>query len=312
MLTFPHDRSRLLTEQGVPTTFFLDSIDRWIETMVADDRGGKDEASQLVHAKVIAKKEGIVCGHVVIDRLVERYASNCSIQWIVKEGSDVKPRDTILEINGDSLEILKIERVLLNLLGRLSGIATSTSKWVAISGNIGIACTRKTDWGLLDKWAVYIGGGLTHRLDREDALMLKENDLASVKNKDEDELSTLRRMISRIDLEKNSEFTIIEIRDIAQAIVAAETWIKLQKKHEKNNRIVLLLDNMSIDQVTDIVTKLEKLNLRKWCILEGSGGIIMSSVAEWASCGIDLISTSAVNRGVNPLDLSLIIEEGDE
>ena len=308
MLTPPHDRAGLLSEQGVPTTLFLDSIDRWIETMVADDRGGDDFMSRFVNAKVIAKGNGIICGHIIIERLVEKHASDCSIQWMLEEGDEIMSQDTILEISGNSTEILKIERVLLNILGRLSGISTSTHDWVTITKNIGVACTRKTDWGLLDKWAVHIGGGLTHRLDREDALMLKENDLATMKNKNESEIDALKRMISDIDLEQNSEFTIIEVQNIEQAVVAADTWFELQKAHARTDPVVLLLDNMMISQVIEIIIKLKELNLRKWCILEGSGGILKDSILDWDASGVDLVSTSAVNRGISPLDLSLIID----
>ena len=112
--------------KAFPTTLFLDSIDRWIETMVADDRGGDDFMSRFVNAKVIAKENGIICGHTIIERLVEKYASDCSIQWMLEEGDEIISQDTILEISGNSTEILKIERVLLNILGRLSGISTST------------------------------------------------------------------------------------------------------------------------------------------------------------------------------------------
>lgn len=308
MLTPPHDRSRLLSEDSVPTTFFVDSMDRWIETMVADDRGGDDGFSTLVNAKVIAKENGIICGHAIIERLVENYTNNCSIEWMIKEGEKITCQNTVLEIEGESAEILKIERVLLNILGRLSGISTSTYNWVSMTKKMGIACTRKTDWGLLDKWAVHIGGGLTHRLDRKDALMLKENDLASIKNKNENDLDALRRIVLDINLDLNSEFTVIEVQNIDQAVVAATAWLELQKSYTKTDPVVLLLDNMEISQVVKIIDKLKKLNLREWCILEGSGGIGKDSIIDWETSGVDLISTSAVNRGVAPLDLSLIIE----
>ncbi|MDA7548706.1 hypothetical protein N8757_00035 [bacterium] len=301
-----------MVEQGIPTTFFLNSIDRWIETMMADDRGGSEKISRLVNAKVIAKMDGVICGHLVIERLIQRYASDCAIQWSVAEGDSVKLGDTVLRLNGSSSKILKIERILLNILGKLSGISTSTSKWVTISENIGIACTRKTDWGLLDKWAVNIGGGLTHRLDRKDALMIKENDLASAKEHSEKETDTLKRIILDINLQENSEFIVIEIQNLDQAITAAKAWVELQKKTQRSYPVVLLLDNMEISQITDVVRELEMLNLRKSCILEGSGGVTINSIPKWASSGVDLISTSAVNRGVTPLDLSLIIEGDGE
>ncbi|MDG1542869.1 MAG: hypothetical protein P8Q32_02960 [Candidatus Thalassarchaeaceae archaeon] len=311
MAALPHDRSRLLVEQGIPTELFVNSIDRWIETMIADDRSGEDIVPRIVNAKVIAKEIGVLCGHLIIDRLIQNYTNNCSLQWAVEEGGKVEPRDIVLLINGDSSEILKIERVLLNILGKLSGITTSTSKWVSASENIGIACTRKTEWGLLDKWAVHIGGGLTHRLDRKDALMLKENDFASAKKIYESIIETIGRVISEIDLRENSSFIIVEVQDEEQAITAAKMWMKLQNRNENIQPIVLLLDNMEIAEINSTIIKLESLDLRKWCILEGSGGISIDSISKWDKSGVDLISTSAVNRGAPPVDFSLIIEEAE-
>jgi nicotinate-nucleotide pyrophosphorylase (carboxylating) len=197
---------------------------------------------------------------------------------------------------------------MLNLLGRLSGISTTTSEWVSDSNDLQLACTRKTEWGILDKWAVHIGGGLTHRLFRSDALMLKENDFASAIESGEDQNDSIKKLISEIDLEKNSKFTVIEVQNINEAILAAQTWSEKQRENSTTDSVVLLLDNMGPMNARIVVTELEKLDLRKWCILEGSGGITKDSISEWSSSGVDLISTSAMNRGVKPLDISLIIE----
>ena len=120
--------------------------------------------------------------------------------------------------------------------------------------------------------------------------------------------SLAEKLISEIDLEKNSKFTIIEVQNINEAILAAQTWSKKQRENSTTDSVVLLLDNMGPMNARIVVTELEKLDLRKWCILEGSGGITKDSVSEWSSSGVDLISTSAMNRGVKPLDISLIIE----
>ena len=80
-------------------------------------------------------------------------------------------------MKGECGEMLRCERIVLNILGRLSGISTNTARWVAIAGPMGVASTRKVDWGLLDKWAVHVGGGLTHRLSRADALMIKDSEV---------------------------------------------------------------------------------------------------------------------------------------
>ena len=308
MTSLPHDRSRLLVDDGVPSEIFSHSIDRWIETMLADDVSEEGGTNNFVRGKLIAKEKGVICGQIVVNRMLEKHAPNCSYDWKVSEGELVKEREHILQISGASSEILKVERVMLNLLGRLSGISTTTSEWVSDSNDLQLACTRKTEWGILDKWAVHIGGGLTHRLFRSDALMLKENDFASAIESGENQNDSIKKLISEIDLEKNSKFTVIEVQNINEAILAAQTWSEKQRENSTTDSVVLLLDNMGPMNARVVVTGLEKLDLRKWCILEGSGGITKDSISEWSSSGVDLISTSAMNRGVKPLDISLIIE----
>ena len=307
-MSLPHDRSRLLVDDGFPSEIFSHSIDRWIETMLADDVSEEGGSNNLVRAKLIAKEKGVICGQFVINRLLDKHAPNCSYDWKISEGELVKEKEQILQISGISSEILKIERVMLNLLGRLSGISTTTSEWVSDSNDIQLACTRKTEWGILDKWAVHIGGGLTHRLFRSDALMLKENDFASAIESGENQNDAIKKLISEINLEKNSKFTVIEVQNIDEAILAAQTWSEKQRENSTSDSVVLLLDNMGPMNARIVVTELEKLDLRKWCILEGSGGIKKDIISEWSSSGVDLISTSAMNRGVKPLDISLIIE----
>lgn len=307
-MTLPHDRSGLLIDDRVPSEIFSQSMDRWIETMLADDVSEEGGTNNFVRGKLIAKEKGVICGQIVVNRMLEKHAPNCSYDWKVSEGELVKEREHILQISGASSEILKVERVMLNLLGRLSGISTTTSEWVSDSNDLQLACTRKTEWGILDKWAVHIGGGLTHRLFRSDALMLKENDFASAIESGEDQNDSIKKLISEIDLEKNTKFTVIEVQNINEAILAAQTWSEKQRENSTTDSVVLLLDNMGPMNARVVVTELEKLDLRKWCILEGSGGITKDSISEWSSSGVDLISTSAMNRGVKPLDISLIIE----
>ena len=307
-MTLPHDRSGLLIDDRVPSEIFSQSMDRWIETMLADDVSEEGGTNNFVRGKLIAKEKGVICGQIVVNRMLEKHAPNCSYDWKVSEGELVKEREHILQISGASSEILKVERVMLNLLGRLSGISTTTSEWVSDSNDLQLACTRKTEWGILDKWAVHIGGGLTHRLFRSDALMLKENDFASAIESGESQNDSIKKLISEIDLEKNSKFTVIEVQNINEAILAAQTWSEKQRENSTTDSVVLLLDNMGPMNARVVVTELEKLDLRKWCILEGSGGITKDSISEWSSSGVDLISTSAMNRGVKPLDISLIIE----
>ena len=239
--------------------------------------------------------------------LFSEWFPSCDLIWNVEEGQDITVGSQILSISGPSDSVLSCERVVLNILGRLSGITTRTSEWVSESGDVSIACTRKTAWGLMDKWAVHVGGGLTHRLSRTDALMIKENDLSVIGSKD-DVGSAISSAISSIDFEKSAGFVVIEVQDSAQAISAAESWSENQKIRGREERIVILLDNMGPDECRSTEILLRESELRDWCILEGSGGVTLDGLHTWIeSSMVDVISSSSVNMGVPSLDLSLLI-----
>ena len=307
----PHDRSELLWSGGEPTALFLDSIDRWIDAMVADEHGGGGGPSGLVEASITTKASGILCGRPVAERLLERHFPECSARWSSNEGESVSRNDSVVVLHGPADDILRLERVLLNLLGRLSGIASNTAKWGAAASPILVAATRKTEWGLLDKWAVHSGGGLTHRLDRGDALMLKENDFAAMTGEGEDDLGAIRRVVSSIDMDEYADFTVVEVQSVEQAVAAAAAWDSSQSARGGDEKLVLLLDNMGATGADEAQRALSEAGLRRRCILEGSGGVVLESLGVWSESGVDLVSSSALNRGVAPLDISMLIG-GDE
>ena len=323
----PHDRSELLWSGGEPTTLFLNSIDRWVDAMVADEHGGGVGPDGLAEAFIIAKAPGILCGQPVAERLLERHFPECSIKWEFVEGDSARWSDipgptsevekimasvgALAWLQGPAVDILRLERIVLNLLGRLSGIATNTARWVAAAHPMQVAATRKTEWGLLDKWAIHIGGGLTHRLDRSDALMLKDNDLAAMTGKGEDDLGAIRRVVSSIGMDEHAGFAVVEVQSVEQSVAAAAAWGSSQSTRGGDEKLVLLLDNMGATGAGESQRALSKAGLRWLCILEGSGGIVLESLGDWSESGVDLVSSSALNRGVAPLDMSMLIGGGE-
>ena len=278
--------------------------------MVADEHGGGDAPEGLVEARISTKDSGILCGRPVAERLLSRHFSECSSEWGVSEGDAVEKGQTVLVLHGPADGMLRLERILLNLLGRLSGISSNTAHWAKSAGSMRVAATRKTEWGLLDKWGIHIGGGLTHRLDRGDALMLKENDLAAMMGEGEGEIRAMSRMVSSVDMEQHAGFTVVEVRSVEQAVTAATAWVASQSARGGDERVVLLLDNMGSEGSSDVVRALSENGLRDHCVLEGSGGVGLDSLGDWAASGVDLVSSSALNRGVAPLDLSMLIVAG--
>jgi nicotinate-nucleotide pyrophosphorylase (carboxylating) len=304
--SLPHDRGHLLwTADEGPSRMLLSSMDRWINTILADDgiempfMGGSND----VNAVILAKGSGIIVGTSMIDHLIQIWAPSVQITWFAKDGKKVSKGDEIAEINGDRDTLLTIERSILNILGQLSGIATETKRWTALAKGQ-IACTRKTIWGLLDKWAVHMGGGLSHRLNKNEAMMIKENDLASMYEELGDNSSRIAHFLQEIDINTCGAFLEIETREQKEALTAAAIWN--QKEIDDKPKLVIMLDNFGPEKSKDTAAQMVEMGVRDCIILEASGGIIFDNLKDWYECGLDVLSTSSLNRGVSPLDISMI------
>ena len=197
-----------------------------------------------------------------------------------------------------------MERSILNLLGQLSGIATNAAHWATIAPRQ-VAATRKTVWGMLDKWAVHLGGGLTHRLNKDDATMIKENDLAVA---GQSGMQAIMALLSSIDVSECGAVLELEVTNEKDAIVAATTW-KQRKETEALPQLVLMLDNFGPERSKEMGVELTEMGLRDVVVLEASGNIVFDDLEEWRECGVDVLSTSAINRGTVPLDVSMLIEQ---
>ena len=304
----PHDRGYELwsAEEG-PSRMLLSSIDRWVSALLADDgvsmpfMGG----SQSIEATILARGDGIIVGTAAVDHMLQIWAPSLKVSWMASDGKKVSKDDEIAILSGDRDTLLAMERSILNILGQLSGIATEAKRWSARAPGQ-IACTRKTVWGLLDKWAVHLGGGLTHRLHREDALMLKENDLASMHQGVETHAARIVAYLQDVSADDCGAFLEIEVREEKEAIMAAAAWS--QRAGENLPKLVIMLDNFGPERSKEMVAQLVEMNLREHIWLEASGGIVFEQLEHWHESGIDVLSTSAVNRGVSPLDISMIVD----
>lgn len=304
----PHDRGyELWTAEEGPSRLLLASIDRWVSALLADDginmpfMGG----SEKTNATLYARADGIIVGTAAVDHMLQIWAPSLKISWMASDGKKVSQDDEIAHLSGDRETLLAMERSILNLLGQLSGIATEAKRWSARAPGQ-IACTRKTVWGLLDKWAVHLGGGLTHRLNRDDAKMLKENDLASMHEDLETHASRIVAYLQEVSADDCGAFLEIEVREDKEAILAAATWA--QRQGDDLPKLVIMLDNFGPERSREVVAQLVEMNLRDHICLEASGGIVYDQLDEWHESGIDVLSTSAVNRGVSPLDISMIVD----
>ena len=306
----PHDRGKQLWDASEgPSRMLISSIDRWTSALLADDgidmpfMGG----SKNVEATIIAKDSGILAGCAAVDHMLQIWAGGLQISWSHGEGRSISSGDEIATIRGDKDAILGMERTILNILGQLSGIATEAKKWSSIAPKQ-IACTRKTIWGLLDKWAVHLGGGLTHRLSKQDAKMIKENDLAVMYPELDSNGARISKYLSEVDPSECGAFLEVEVREEKEAIMAAFTWSE-RRMIDGHDRLVIMLDNFTPERCKAVADELTEMSLREHVVLEASGGIVLDSLEDWRECGLDVLSTSTINRGTSPLDLSMLMNE---
>ena len=244
--------------------------------------------NQKIVAKIISREQGIVAGvkfAIDIFRLKECHASP-----FIKDGSRLKANQIILQVSGKAKSILSCERTVLNLLARMSGIATQTNHLVSQirkhSKKTNLYSTRKTAPGLryFDKEAVRIGGGHKHRMSLGDMIMLKDNHLLLC-NSMKDIIKKARKKHRQVE---------VEVENQRDSILAAEY-----------GATIIMLDNFSPSQIKKTITVLRKKKLRNRVKLEASGGINSKNIGAYAKTGVDIISVGSITNSVIGLDLSL-------
>lgn len=267
-------------------------------------------------AEIFAKQAGILAG-------VEEFKLFCglvgiSVKSSAEDGETIHSGDKILALSGLIPDLLKVERVGLDLLGRLSGIATATNELVQKIKKIAktkISATRKTLWGNLDKKAVFIGGGLTHRLGLWQAVLIKENHLTalenlgisdpflhSVKSISCQSAETLRFLRSHRQSERNGfpVFFEIEVETMGDAVHAGELVLSQNLKFPA----ALLLDNFSPREARKTVKIFSENGWQGKILLEASGGITPFNIQDYAETGVDLISIGFLTHSAKHFDFS--------
>ncbi|MBI5152484.1 carboxylating nicotinate-nucleotide diphosphorylase [Candidatus Peregrinibacteria bacterium] len=265
----------------------------------------------ICKAEIIAKSNGILCGVNEIKYFLTQSPkefkprlNKINIEFLKKDGDIIHASDVIANLHGTARDILAVERVILNLLQRMSGVATITRKFVdvchKISPNILITPTRKTLWGLLDKRAVFVAGGGTHRLGLDDAILIKDNHLALYGG---NVLMAIRKAFEFASKNK-TRFIEIETDRLKDAMTAALTIGKLKGS---KTPFVIMLDNMKLVDVEAFVLGVTDRGLRKAFLIEASGGINLENIAEYAKTGVDIISVGAITHSAPIVDFSLQI-----
>jgi nicotinate-nucleotide pyrophosphorylase (carboxylating) len=248
---------------------------------------------KAVQAKAViqAKQEGIVAGLPVVKAVFKQVDPKLRFKPIVQDGDRIKSGMIIAHLYGDGRSILKGERVALNFLQHLSGIATLTAQFVVAvkSTKAKILDTRKTTPGLrvLEKYAVRMGGGQNHRMDLSDGLLIKDNHIALA--------GSLRKTVQ---LAKKNAPRGFKVEVEATNLMEVEEAVSAHAD-------IILLDNMIVSQLKEAVMQIENRALT-----EASGGINLKNVREIASTGVDFISIGALTHSAPALDFSLELRHG--
>lgn len=271
--------------------------DRLIELAFAEDIGDGDHTtlcsipdSAMGKARLLIKEEGVLAGVEVAETVFNKFDPQLHMDIFIRDGSVVKPGDVAFTVEGKVRSLLQTERLVLNLMQRMSGIATTTRKYVNLlhGTKARVLDTRKTTPGMrmLEKQAVKIGGGENHRIGLFDMILLKDNHI--------DFAGGIENAITRAQAylkEKNKKLKIeVEVRNLDE----------LHKALAIGGVDRIMLDNFSIENTREAVKIVDGR-----VEIESSGGITEKNIRSFAECGVDYISVGALTHSVKSLDMSL-------
>ncbi len=279
-----------------------------IEMARAEDLGTGDVTSEITipaeqrgKAAIVFREAGVLCGMNVVRETLRRYDAQLQFEAMRKDGERLEAGEIAGRIGGPLRGILAAERVLLNFLQRLGGIATITAAYVeqARGTRAKICDTRKTTpgWRELEKYAVRCGGGVNHRKGLYDAVLIKDNHLAALGagNFREGLAAALARIRERT---VKPEFVEVEADTLEQFEVALEL----------GGIDMILLDNMTCEQMREAVKRRDRSARGRGILLEASGGVTLESVKTIALTGVDRISAGALTHSARSLDIGLDLE----
>jgi nicotinate-nucleotide pyrophosphorylase (carboxylating) len=285
-------------DAGPPAAAALDDV---IDRALAEDRAHEDRSTlplpargELRRGRIVAREDGVLAGVAAVRRVFRRLGGGDAVSVEgAADGARFARGDEVLTLAGPVGILLSGERTALNLLQRLSGIATATRRAVdAAGGRLAVCDTRKTTPGLraLEKWAVVLGGGTSHRWSLADMVLLKENHLALAGG------VTAAVAAVRADPESARLPLTVEVRTFDEAVEAAALGVDR-----------LLLDNMSPSGMARVAERLGPRASRPE--LEASGGIGPGDLAAVAATGVDLVSLGSLTHSVKAIDFSFLLDE---
>ena len=282
----------------IPQYITLEILEKTVQDAIREDIGEGDHSTLAVipesisgKAFLLAKENGIIAGLTLADIIYEKFNKDIIVDFFFEDGESIKKGDIIFEVKGKARDILSSERMVLNFIQRMSGIATYTRKLVNLIDDLPVRLldTRKTtpNFRLFEKWAVLIGGGSNHRIGLFDMIMLKDNHIdmsGGIRKAIERTTGYLERIKKKIKIE-------IETRNLEE----------VREVLEVGGVDIIMLDNMSPGEMKDAVQLIDGKYLT-----EASGNVNENNIRAIAECGVDYISVGSLTHSIKSLDLSLI------
>ena len=280
--------------------FNVSHAESLIELALAEDFGDEGDVTSdaliplqmQASARFVMRDKGRVAGLPIVELVRDRIDKTLHCQWVVNDGDELAAGTPMGTLTGSLRSILKLERVALNFLQRLCGIATLTQRYLeAVKPySARVLDTRKTTpgWRHLEKYAVECGGGVNHRVGLYDMILIKDNHLAGLS----DHANPLAHAIQQARTHFPSLTVEIEVDTLEQF---------QQALHE--NPDIILLDNMSNEQLRTAVSK--RNEAKSSCFLEASGGVNLTTIRDIAATGVDRISVGAITHSATALDIGL-------
>lgn len=268
---------------------------------------------KMVKANIVAKEDGVFAGREEIQYFLvdadpqfrPRIKDKFVLKFNVEDGQEIKKGDILIEIEAELHDLLAVERTVLNLIMRMSAIATMTRRILDLvkDYDVMVTPTRKALWGWIDRKAVVIGGGGSHRLNLSDAILVKNTHM-DIAGHDFD------MVLGKIaDANVDCRFVEIEVGNVEAVVKLAEIFPKYLGSKIKSVGVALI-DNVSAEDTKTAIERVKQLGLHDNILFEASGRINEKTVLDYAKTGVDIISMGCLTSGIQSLDMSLRIVLG--
>ncbi|WP_346676261.1 carboxylating nicotinate-nucleotide diphosphorylase [Methanobrevibacter woesei] len=277
-------------------------MDKIVRYMLEEDEGFGDVTSNALIDKddvsvgqIFSKEDGILAGIDIAREIFE--SRDITVIFNLNDGTEISKGDLLIHVVGNTRDILLLERTVLNLLMRMSGVATAANHYVNLvkDYDVIVAGTRKTAPAIakFDKYALAVGGADTHRFSLDDMVLIKDNHIIAVGTP----LDALKKAQNNVSFSKKIEIEVETLEDAIQCV--------------ENKADIVMLDNMDPSEVKEVLNQLNKLGIRNNSLIEVSGGINHETICEFAEAGVDIISSGALTHSTRSLNFGLDLKRCD-